>query len=582
MKRNMKIISLLNLNHIGFNSKSRFVILFITFILINSCFIIVLPSKKVDLVYEKLKMIEEGQILYSGLWSTTTYLVESTGELNHTWQSGYFPGATVKWLGEKTILRTIRTGGGPVMGGAGGGIQRIEWDGTVVWDFRYNTNGLKTHHDIEVLPDGNVLMIAWETKTRTEAIDAGRNPNYVSYQGLMPDHVIEVKPTGPETGEIVWEWHMWDHLIQDYDSKKDNYGVIKDHPELIDINYPTSQQLDFSHTNSVDYNEEFDQILLSVRYYNEIWIIDHSTTTEEAAGHTGGNSGMGGDLLYRWGNPQVYDAGTANDEKFFNQHDATWIDDDFPGAGNILVFNNGANRPGSHYSSVDEIVPPVDENGVYYLEEGLAYGPDEQTWIYTANPVTSFYSQNCGGAQRLKSGNTIISNGDSGKVFEVTLDKETVWEYNTGGALFRAEYIPPKEQEPPEPNNPDLDCIGSLSWTNIKPGENVSGSFLVKNIGDSGSLLNWTINNSLINWGNWSFVPSAGENLTPEDGEITVQVSVVAPDEKESEFSGYIKVENINDPEDFELINVNLITPVSHHSVIKTIYQFLSRFFYFL
>ncbi len=146
----------------------------------------------------------------------------------------------MRWLGDGTILRTIRVGVGPGGGGAGGGVQKVEWDGTVVWDFRYNTNGDLSHHDVKSLPNGNVLLIAWETKTRTEAIAAGRNPNYVSSNGFMPDHIIEVQPTGPTSGTIVWEWHVWDHLIQDYDSSKANYGVVGDHPELVDINYVTS------------------------------------------------------------------------------------------------------------------------------------------------------------------------------------------------------------------------------------------------------------------------------------------------------------------------------------------------------
>ena len=124
----------------------------------------------------------------------------------------------------------------------------------------------------------------------------------------MPDHVIEVKPTGPSSGDIVWEWYVWDHLIQDYDPSQHNYGDVEEHPELIDINFG-SYNADWIHTNSIDYNEEFDQILLSSRTFSEIWVIDHSTTTEEAAGHTGGNSGMGGDILYRWGNPHAYRAG---------------------------------------------------------------------------------------------------------------------------------------------------------------------------------------------------------------------------------------------------------------------------------
>ena len=187
---------------------------------------------------------------------------------------------------------------------------------------------------------------------------------------------------------------------------------------------------DLNHINSVDYNEEFDQILLSVHNQNEIWVIDHSTTTQEAAGHTGGSSGKGGDLLYRWGNPQCYRAGGVYDRKFFGQHDAQWIDPGFPGEGNILVFNNGLGRPGGvYYSSVDEIVPPVDENGNYFLTPGFAYGPEEAIWMYTAENPADFYAINLASAQRLPNGNTLICNGPHGIFFEVTPEKEIVWEY---------------------------------------------------------------------------------------------------------------------------------------------------------
>jgi len=226
------------------------------------------------------------------MWSSTTYLIDSNGTINHIWSSSFLPGAAVWWPGDGTVLRTIRVGAGPGSGGSGGGVQKIQWDGMVDWDYRYNTNGRLSHHDVKSLPNGNVLLIAWETKKRAEAIAAGRNPDYVGNQGLMPDHIIEVQPTGPTSGTIVWEWHVWDHLIQDNDQTKDNYGVVGDHPELIDINYGYTTA-DWLHTNSVDYNEEFDQILLSVHTFNEIWVIDHSTTTEEAAGHTGGTSGNG-------------------------------------------------------------------------------------------------------------------------------------------------------------------------------------------------------------------------------------------------------------------------------------------------
>ena len=194
-------------------------------------------------------MTIDGQILFPPLYSSTTYIIDSNGSVNHSWSSSYTPGAAVYWLGDGTILRTIRT----VIsgGGSGGGVQKVEWDGTKLWDFRYDSGGKLSHHDIKSLPNGNVLMIAWETKTRNEAIAAGRNPNTVNNQGLQPDHVIEVKPTGPSSGDIVWEWHIWDHLIQDFDASKDNYGVVGDHPELADINFGTffMSTTDWIHTN---------------------------------------------------------------------------------------------------------------------------------------------------------------------------------------------------------------------------------------------------------------------------------------------------------------------------------------------
>jgi hypothetical protein len=525
----------------------------------------------------------EGQFLYAPMWSTTTYLRHADGSLNRSWASSYFPGVAVWWLGDGTILRTIRTGSGGGYGGSGGGVQKVEWDGTVIWDFRYNTNGDLSHHDVKSLPNGNVLLIAWETKTRTEAIAAGRNPSYVSNNGFWPDHVIEVQPTGPSSGDIVWEWHVWDHLIQDYDTSKENYGVVGDHPELVDVNYVTSTDRDWMHTNSIDYNVEFDQILISIHNFNEIWIIDHSTTTEEAAGHNGGTSGKGGDLLYRWGNPMTYDAGTTTDRKLFSQHDASWIDEGCPGEGDILVFNNGANRPSSHYSTVDEIIPPVNENGEYYLQPGSAYGPVAQTWIYTANPPTSFYASHISGAWRLPSGNTLITNGETGKIFEVTPEGSSVWQYNTGGQVFKAVYIPPEEEEPEPPENEttsDLDCSGSLSWTDIKPGATVVGSFELQNIGYNDSLLNWTIDASSISWGTWSFNPESGTRLTPEDGTVTVLASVVAPDEPDSDFEGYLLVKNIDNQSDFEQIPVTLKTPVN---IIPPWLTFLQQFLsYFL
>jgi len=379
-----------------------------------------------------------------------------------------------------------------------------------------------------------------------------------------------VKPTGPTSGNIVWEWYVWDHLIQDFDSSKANYGVVGDHPELIDINFGDSFLFDWLHTNSLDYDPQFDQILIDVHNFDEVWVIDHSTTTAEAAGHAGGHYGHGGDLLYRWGNPRAYDAGTSSDQKLFGQHDASWIKPGYPGAGDILIFNNGYNRPGPKYSSVDEFTPPIDSNGEYYLEPGSAYGPEDFSWDYTANPPTSFYSQVFGGALRLKDGDTLICDGVPGKFFEVTPDDTIVWQYTnpypnpSQNDVFKIDYIASGEpQEPQHNNTPDLNCTGSLSWSDIQPGSTVYGSFEVQNVGDSGSLLNWTVNSSSLTWGTWTFTPASGENLTPEAGSVTVQVHVVAPNEKNTEFQGSIRVQNQNNASDVDTVPVMLKTSLS-------------------
>jgi len=372
----------------------------------------------------------EGYTLFPPEFCKDTYLINMDGEVVHTWDSDYIQCLVVYLLEDGSIIRNNLPGINPrfMGGGITGRVEIIDWYGPLIWEFEYFNSQVCLHHDFEVLPNGNILFIAWEYKSDNDAISQGRNPNKINLKQLWPDHVIEVEPTFPNGGNIVWEWHVWDHLIQDYDPSKANYGVVEDYPELIDINFGYNGP-DWLHINSIDYNEEFDQIMLSVHHFNEIWIIDHSTTTTEAAGHTGGNSGKGGDILYRWGNPMSYHKGTFDDKKLFGQHDAQWIEPDCPGEGNILVFNNGQNRPNELYSSVDEIVPPVDENGKYNRLPDLPFGPEEQIWIYTAEHPNDFFSPAISGAQRCPNGNTLICEGADGYFFEVNNEKVTVWDY---------------------------------------------------------------------------------------------------------------------------------------------------------
>jgi hypothetical protein len=397
---------------------------------ILSYFEIFLMREKIVKYYFTSDDSYEGYTIFGPEYSRFTYLINNNGKIVHWWKSDYIQGFGNYLLENGELFRLDLPGDNPIFrsGGVAGRVEKFDEDSNLLWEFEYSNLEYCSHHDIEPLPNGNVLLISWEYKTRNEAIAAGRDPSKLLSNALWPDHIIEVKPTGPTSGDIVWEWHAWDHLIQDYDPTKNNYGVVENHPELIDINFGNSYQ-DWLHTNSIDYNEEFDQILLSVHNFNEIWVIDHSTTTEEASGHTGGNSGMGGDILYRWGNPKTYRAGTVNDQKYYGQHGAVWVEPECPGEGNILVFNNGASRPGSRYSSVDEIVPPVDDNGSYYLEPGTAYGPEEQVWIYTSNYPPDLFSMILSNVQRLPNGNTLICSSVQGLFLEVTPEKNIVWQY---------------------------------------------------------------------------------------------------------------------------------------------------------
>jgi hypothetical protein len=127
--------------------------------------------------------------------------------------------------------------------------------------------------------------------------------------------------------------------------------------------------------------------------------------------------------------------------------------------------------------------------------------------------------------------------------------------------------------------NDDLECEGSLSWSDVKPGEVVEGSFTVKNIGVSMSELDWKVE-SYPEWGRWTFNPVNGEDLTPESGVVTVEVSVVAPEEKNEAFTGEIKIVNCGDSDDFGIIPVSLTTTKQSFTLLEKLsdrFQLLER-----
>lgn len=417
-------------------------------------------SQTVGLVQRGDSTLLNGYFLFAPISSTTTYLIDRCGKKVKTWNSIHKPGMSVYLTPSGNLLRAGFAGNVIfTAGGNGGIIEKIDWTNKVIWTYRISDSLKCQHHDIKELPNGNVLVIAWESKTLGEAIDKGRDPSKSS-PIIWSEQILEIKPIGKDSGTVVWEWHLWDHMVQGFDPLKTNFGLIPSNPQLFDINYAAiSGMTDWLHFNSIDYNEELDQILVSVLNTNEIWIIDHSTTKAQAASHSGGKAGKGGDLLYRWGNPLTYGRGTSSDQKLFGQHNARWIEKGYPLSNQIMVFNNGAGRSGgvdSNYSTVEIINPPL--VGFSYATTSLPFLPNVATWTYNKGNIHSYFASYISGAQPLSNGNVLLCHGPLGAFAEVKPTGNQVWEYinpvtNVGIAnqyttpkaneVFRCTFYPP-------------------------------------------------------------------------------------------------------------------------------------------
>ena len=193
------------------------------------------------------------------------------------------------------------------------------------------------------------------------------------------------------------------------------------------------------HTNSVAYNPELDQIMLSIHEFSEVWIIDHSTTTEEAASHTGGRRGKGGDLLYRWGNPRAYRYGHATSISDCSPNTVpTGFPPDCRAPVTCSSSTTATDVPTACIRQSTKSFCRWMKTADYVREEFVAFGPDRATWSYTAAEKPEFFSMLISGAQRLPNGNTYICSGNPGIVFEVTSANDLVWEYATPNREWRA------------------------------------------------------------------------------------------------------------------------------------------------
>lgn len=366
---------------------------------------------------EKKEGVSDGYVLVSTRGHYSTYLIDNEGFIVHDWKHDKMGSLISYLLPNGNLLHTVKNSHEEV----GDIVQELSWDGEVVWEYVTDRSEKRIHHDIERLSNGNTLVTVWERKDKDEYVKLGRDPNTVANDVMWVDAIYEVEKTGDSGGKVVWRWSAWEHLIQNFDENAVNFGDPSKHPCRIDLNQVRTKKEEFKklsdwlHINSVSYDAKRDEIILSVHSLSEIWVVSRKT----------------GKLVYRWGNPQRYGQGTASDQMLFNQHDPHFIEAGLRGSGNLLIFNNEAGRKNDDgdYSSVIEVALPLKENGDWPSVVDGVFPPGKIVWQYTGEPDQMFHSVAVSNAQRLPNGNTLITCGVHGLIFEVTYDGRLVWKY---------------------------------------------------------------------------------------------------------------------------------------------------------
>jgi len=355
------------------------------------------------LVYDKGEAFEGYTLFAPMINCKTTYLIDMEGNVVHEWDSKYPPGLYAELLPNGNLLRTASlprkaSKGYCGIGGAGGLVEEIDWDGNVVWSYEMFEKGKETqHHTVYRMPNGNTMILGWEVMSREAGIAKGRiastlptepvEEKGIPHDEFWMDFVREVD----KDGKTVWEWHVTDHIGTGPDKLDINYIL----PQPTGLTYPN---WDWSHFNSIDYIPATDTVVLNSRNLSEFYFIDHKT----------------GAIKYRWGNPSAYGKGKKpswydnGDQKVFGSHCATVLEN-----GNILLFDNGSERPESRRSAAVEVDPKT----------------GEIVWEFEPKHTSSFYSNRQGAVQRLPNGNTFITSTHGGHLFEVTKKGDIVWEY---------------------------------------------------------------------------------------------------------------------------------------------------------
>jgi len=261
----------------------------------------------------------------------------------------------------------------------------MDWDGNLLWTYDPNAGDLDLHHDFDRLPNGRTWSVAKRKRT-VPSITPGQ---------IFDDTIAIVNKSGVK----IDEWSSADHFDQLGLSPTAKHLILNLPPGLHDIFHMNSVQ-------SIPPNDLLDprfrrgNALVSMRSLNRVFVINMGS----------------GNVVWTLSVPTI------------GQHHARMIPKGLPGAGNILVFDNGgmAGYPQQCrlYSRVIE-VDPISQTIVW--EYHTQVGPSNSTIQH------SFFSPRVSSAQRLDNGNTLITEGDLGRIFEVQVDGTIVWEFVKSG-----------------------------------------------------------------------------------------------------------------------------------------------------
>lgn len=388
-----------------------------------------------------------------------TYLLDLDGRVVHTWPVGTNP----HLLDNGNILDASKDDPSGFQG-----FKEVDWDGKTVWEYTEKREGYFPHHDWvritnKKLNAPTTLYIANKSISNEQALAAGADPKYAPYHEGQMDAIVEVDMQG----NIVWEWCFFDHVIQDVDATKANYTgngkSIASYPGRININMPGRPlKRDWLHCNALDYNSESGHIVID-SVQGELYVIDHDGTFVSGDPKAGiaKAAGQAGDFLYRFGDPARYaqgdpprvldnwDAATSGHKQMGGAHDVQWIRPGLPGAGHLMILNNGQYLfQRTPQSSVLEINPYLDADGrdtgkyvnppeAGYRREVYDHDTHNQPRLISKQIVWSYQSVNSHGffghigcsGQRLPNGSMFVCSDTEGHIFEITAKGELAWEY---------------------------------------------------------------------------------------------------------------------------------------------------------